>query len=165
MAQVAEDLRFLLQRSKVYSAYLSEGDPLREAMEPILEWHISTLTLLQHPDRLAEIEVKLSALRDQPGMNVAVDAIEGEITAICEIFKRIWEKMPWHVAEDNGEAAAADKLSSEEGQAAALWQVGVFQTLLKSLSDILKESASPLLRSIFGLVDEGLEHIRSRRRS
>lgn len=48
------------------------------------------------------LSISTALLRDQSGMSVAVDAIEGEIRAVGEIFKRIWEKMPWRRAEGQG---------------------------------------------------------------
>ncbi|WP_036140886.1 hypothetical protein [Luteibacter sp. 9135] len=163
MGQVAGDLNFLLQRSKAYSAYLLEGDPLQQEMEPILSWHIEALALLQHSDRLSEIETALHQLRDRPGMAVAVNAIEAEISSIRGVFERIWKRMPFHKARDSDSPETDDKLTAEEGERAASWQIGLLQTLLKSLVEILSESASPLLKSVFGLVNEGIEHIRSRR--
>ncbi|MGN6094573.1 MAG: hypothetical protein ACTHOL_19660 [Luteibacter jiangsuensis] len=163
MAQVADDLRFLLQSSKAYSAYLLEGDPLRSEIEPILRWHIQALTLLQHPERLSEIEDGLRRLRDQAGMALAVDAIEGEIRAIKDVFERVWDKMPWRKSRDSDAQEQDATLTTAQGEQAASWQIGLLQTLLKSLVKILSESASPLLKSIFCLADEGIDHIRSRR--
>jgi len=162
MAQVAEDLRFLLQQAKILSTFMVEVDVAREGLEPILEWHLGVLSMLQQPGQLSEVENRLLELRGQPGMSEAVAEIEKEVSAIRKVFEWFKKKMSLARSADPSTTEADDALPVEQEKKDTNWQLGLLQTLLKSLTNILKGSASPLLKTTLELVDEGIDHIRSR---